>query len=104
MKPVKFEQSNCTIGGEVPARRERGMVLTRWQGCWRERLKFLLFGKLWLIVQGERMPPTLVTSDRAFRIVNPPVVDNADEGYLAARTRFEAQRERVEARLARGGG
>lgn len=86
MNPVEFEQSNCTLGGEVPAHRGRGMVLTRWQGCWRERLKFLLFGKLWLIVQGET---TLVTSDRAFRIVNPPVVDDAVDP--ATRARVEAQ-------------
>jgi hypothetical protein len=74
MKPVDFEHSNCILGGEVPANRAFGIVLTRWQGCWRERLKFLLFGKLWLAAKGDTLPPLLLTSDRAFRITNPPAV------------------------------
>ena len=33
----------------LPAyRTDDGMVVTRWRGTWKERLRFLLFGDLWL--------------------------------------------------------
>jgi hypothetical protein len=48
------------------------------------------------------MQPTLLTSDRAFRIVTPPATaDTLDEEYIAARDRFKMQRARVEAQLER---
>ena len=72
MKPIGFEESNCMLGGEIPANKAEGMILTRWQGCWRERLKFLFFGKLWVMAHGETIPPLLVTSDLEFKIANPP--------------------------------
>jgi hypothetical protein len=72
MKPVQFEGANAIIGGEIPAHQAYGVTLTRWKGCWRERLKFLLHGTLTVSVIGNTMPPILITSDKAFEITNPP--------------------------------
>ena len=80
MKPIPFEDANCTIGGEVPANRRYGVILTRWKGNWRERLKFLWYGTLWLSVIGDTMPPTLITSDQIFEIEHPPELVKVADG------------------------
>jgi hypothetical protein len=73
MKPIDFPESNCMIGGEIPANKdeEHGMILSRWQGNWRERITFLLTGKVWLLVKGDYMPPHLLSGDHTFMIENP---------------------------------
>lgn len=57
MKPSDFPQSNAVFGqGQkeyipLPGYRAPGIhgkVITCWQMTWRERLKFLFTGKLWL--------------------------------------------------------
>ena len=77
MKPIKFEHSNGSIGGEIPVNRQHGITLSVWKGTWRERITFLLTGKVILSVKGDTMPPTLLSADRFFKIVNPPAVYDA---------------------------
>lgn len=57
MKPVKFKESNITFAGNQPEylplpahRTEDGQVISLWQLDWRERVKILFTGKLWLRV------------------------------------------------------
>jgi len=78
VKPIEFEHSNDIIGGEVPVNRVAGMLISVWQGTWRERLTFLLTGKVVLCISGNAMPPVLLSADKMFRIVNPPVVLEED--------------------------
>lgn len=57
MKPSDFSQRNAVFGeGQpeyipLPGYRKPGVegrVITLWRGTWRERLKFLFTGELWL--------------------------------------------------------
>lgn len=73
MKPISFDGANKMIDGEIPANQSFGIILTKWQGCWRERIKFLFYGTMWVSISGATLPPMLITSDRAFEITNPPV-------------------------------
>lgn len=72
MKPIGFEHANDVIGGEVPVRREYGILLSRWKATLRERLEILVFGTVWLAVNGDRQPPILLSGNQEFRIDNPP--------------------------------
>ena len=72
MKPVNFEYANDIIGKEIPVNRTHGMLISIWQGTWRERFMFLLTGKAVLCVKGDVMPATLLSTDKLFRIENPP--------------------------------
>ena len=55
MKPIKFEEQNCTFAENqdeylpLPAfRDDDGIVISCWKLTFFERLKVLIFGKLWL--------------------------------------------------------
>ena len=55
MKPIEFEQSNVVFAKDQPEylplpahRSEDGCVSTCWQLTWRERLKVLIGGRLFL--------------------------------------------------------
>lgn len=55
MKPVDFEQSNVTYAKDqseylpLPAfRADDGMVISCWELTWRERLKIIFTGRLWI--------------------------------------------------------
>lgn len=70
MKPVDFEYSNGIPGSEIPVNRTHGMVLSKWVCCtWQERLELALFGRIWVSVQGDAMPPTLLSGNRNFIIM-----------------------------------
>lgn len=72
MKPIDFEHSNDKIGGEIPVNRTPiGLLISVWKGTWRERLSFLLTGRVVLSVKGNTMPPTLLSAYKFFRIENP---------------------------------
>ena len=77
MNPVDFPQSNKLLT-RPPARTadECGSLavftdgehcISRWQGGWRERLAFLLTGKVWVWVwSGSTQPPVALTTVHPF--------------------------------------
>lgn len=65
MKPVKFEGCNTTIAKDqpeyiaLPAKIDEGiesMVTTLWKASFKERLKFLFTGKMWVYVLTFKKP------------------------------------------------
>ena len=55
MKPIKFKESNCVYAEHqpdylpLPAFKDiDGLVISCWELSWRERLKLLFTGKMWL--------------------------------------------------------
>ncbi len=71
MKPVKFPNANTIIGGEIPANKNNGVILSRWKLSWSERFSVLFYGHIWLVVKGERQPPIALSGNQAFEITNP---------------------------------
>ncbi len=67
MYPVRFPYVNGHVGN-IPVNRGYGVTLSVWRMTWRERLKVLWFGEIRVMVKGDTMPPTLITSDRKFRV------------------------------------
>lgn len=69
MKPVKFRGMNVDhVGGKLldpwgrkidplPTFTGEGLIISCWAGTLRERLHFLLTGRAFLSVMGNRMPP-----------------------------------------------
>lgn len=55
MKPIHFPQVNATLAEDQPEylplpvrRNEMGLTTSCWQMTWRERIKILFTGKIWL--------------------------------------------------------
>lgn len=68
MKPVKFKAANTIVNGEIPVNKDCGILLSRWKLNWRERLSVLWYGKVWLAVPGDDMPPILLSGNQSFEI------------------------------------
>lgn len=85
MKPEDFRQSNCNLTapagmektcGVLPVFRDGQHVISCWRLSWRERLKLLVTGRLWLwVVSARTQPPVHLETDtpwpakrRRFRI------------------------------------
>jgi hypothetical protein len=79
MKPTPFKgQSKVLKRPEVMTEEECAPLpilnlgdtcISCWQMSWRERLKALLTGKIWLgILSGQTQPPCYVAVDQPFRI------------------------------------
>ncbi len=66
MKPVNFEAVNIIINNEIPVNQNCGILLSRWEMSWRERLSILWHGKMWLAIRGNNMPPVLLSGDQSF--------------------------------------
>lgn len=79
MKPVNFPQSNSTLGGgpaakygtaddvaDLPVCRLDGVVTSCWYLPWRDRLRVLLTGRVWLCVLGETHAPVKLTAEEPF--------------------------------------
>jgi hypothetical protein len=76
MKPIDFEFSNGMVG-DVPVNRNYGIVVSRWQAeTWWERISLFLHGRVWVMVKGSTMQPTLISGHLNFSI---------DDDELAAR-------------------
>lgn len=55
MKPIKFKEANVTFAENQPEylplpawKGEEGTVISCWQLTWKERLKLLVNGRIWL--------------------------------------------------------
>lgn len=75
MKPVPFKEANTVLG--IPAEmadkvtptrslNQDGVCITKWKGTWKDRLRFLLFGTMWINVRGNGLPPLWITLVRPF--------------------------------------
>ena len=74
MKPIKFKEQNCTYGENQPKylplpafRDENGIVVSCWQLSFKERIKALFGGKIWLSLWSFNKPltPSLITIDKS---------------------------------------
>ncbi len=77
MKPIRFKESTTTLGrprsmtdeecGSLPVFRDDHRFVSCWKGDWKERLKFLFTGKVWLgvVTQGQQ-PPVWNTVHKPF--------------------------------------
>ena len=71
MTPIKFPQSNIVLKGpaggdimDLPAATDGRHCVSCWQASWRERVAFLLTGKIWLhVMSGWTQPPVCVSID-----------------------------------------
>ena len=51
----------------------RGECISCWTGTWRDRLRFLLTGRVWLwVVSGRTQPPVYVGTESPWKGVNEP--------------------------------
>ena len=77
MKPIDFPASNKLLGkpdsmtddecSSLHVYADGRQCISCWQGNWKDRLRFLLTGKLWLwVVSGHTQPPVAVTTEHPF--------------------------------------
>jgi len=88
MKPVEFEGHNCVFAKDqpqyqpLPARRHAddpdGEVISCWALGWRERLRVLLTGRLWLsqLTFRQLLQPILPSVVKPFSIEEPADATN----------------------------
>jgi hypothetical protein len=56
MKPIEFPLMNCKVSENqdeyitLPAFQDESYTISCWQFTWKERLRFLLTGKLWTLL------------------------------------------------------
>ena len=76
MIPIRFEEANTTYTGEgcgdLPAWHgfdinQKFRIISCWRMTWRERLKALVTGRLWLDIWSTSLPPVALLSDKPFR-------------------------------------
>ncbi len=68
-KPATMTDEECK---SLPIARMDNTCISCWKMNWRERLKALLTGKVWLgILSGQTQPPVYVTVDQPFKVVEP---------------------------------
>lgn len=77
MKPISFEEQNRVLQrpdgmtaeecGSLPVFANEKMTISKWKGSFKDRLKFLFTGKLWLFVwYGTTQPPVNLSSNYPF--------------------------------------
>ena len=78
MEPVTFAEQNMEWSPRkgtgdlpgcrsLPAFRGNGMSISCWKARWKERLKVLFTGKVWLLVAGgDNQPPVLIQAEYPF--------------------------------------
>jgi len=85
MKPIEFEgqtvilqkPSNMTDEecSPLPILRLDGTCISCWRMTWKERLKALFTGCVWMgILSGHTQPPCYVAIDKPFKVVKPEEV------------------------------
>lgn len=63
MRPIEFSEANTTFGKDqpqylsLPAWKNESEIATCWRGTWRDRLRFLFAGKMWVRVLTFGKPP-----------------------------------------------
>lgn len=79
MKPVEFEGYNAVLRkpsymtdeecGSLPILRLDGFCISCWRMTWRERLKVIVTGRIWLgILSGDTQPPVYFAVNKPFKI------------------------------------
>lgn len=77
MKGTSFKESNITMnppeGQEdrvyplpVWAHPEGGMFISKWKMNWKDRIKALIFGAVWLNILSQQHPPVGISTDYPF--------------------------------------
>ncbi len=76
ISPVAFEEANGSLVaprdfdeecGSLPCYRDGKQVISCWSLSWRDRLKLLFTGRLWLgVAGGSSAPPVWLDVDRPF--------------------------------------
>ncbi len=77
MRGIKFKEQTKTIGPPAGMTEEEcyslavwsdgKQCISRWKGTWKDRLKFLFTGKLWLsVLFGESQPPVWIGTEHPF--------------------------------------
>jgi hypothetical protein len=80
MKPTAFPESNGTLSGgpavaygteddvsDLPVHRGAGQIISCWRPSWRDRLRVLVGGRVWLHVLAPRThAPVLVATESPF--------------------------------------
>lgn len=71
MKPLEFPEQTTTYTAQgcdpLPAAQHEGTINTKWRGTWRDRLRFLRTGVVWLWVYAEAHPPVAVETEDPYR-------------------------------------
>jgi hypothetical protein len=64
MEPVPFKEMNTVFAKDQPEydqlpgyKDQDGMVISCWAGSWGERVRFFLFGKVWVRILTFNKPP-----------------------------------------------
>ncbi len=64
MIPITFPECNSTYGAEgwedVPTLVTSEVIVSCWGMTWRERIRALLTGRVWLVVVAGRQPPVCI--------------------------------------------
>jgi hypothetical protein len=70
MKPVRFKQQNRIYKaegcGNLPAYKDNEEIISVWKGTFRDRLKFLFNGKMYLWLVSQVQPPIGMSVDIPF--------------------------------------
>jgi hypothetical protein len=74
MTPTQFPQANTNFTapesmpdcGDLPTFRGSGQIISCWKMSWKERLKALITGKVWLGVAGSAQPPVWLATQSPF--------------------------------------
>jgi hypothetical protein len=62
LKPQGWTDEEC---GSLPVFTDGKVCISLWQMTWRERIKALLFGKVWLFVHsGQTQPPVALMAEQ----------------------------------------
>ena len=86
MKAINFKESNVALGRPPGMSEEecsglhiftdQTVCISLWKLDWRERLKMLFTGKVWLgVLSGHTQPPVWVKADFPFVVINEKVKD-----------------------------
>ena len=69
-KPAGMSDEECS---PLPIARLDDTCVSCWRMSWRERLKVLWTGRVWLgVLSGQTQPPVYVTVERPFKTVQVP--------------------------------
>ncbi len=75
MIPTKFQESNSVLTGggdpnilDLHTYKDGEHIISCWTGTWRERLRFLVTGKMWVwIFAPKTQPPILLDTVHPFK-------------------------------------
>lgn len=74
MVPMEFKEQNLVLlppngwseeqCGKLPAHYDNGKTVSCWKVSWKDKIKILLFGRIWLVVFSMAHPPVALECDR----------------------------------------